>query len=35
MEKEKTIDVLKTLIICNNDRIKGYQTAAQKTEKHD
>lgn len=35
MEKEKTIDVLNTLITINNDRIEGYETAAQETEEQD
>ncbi len=35
MEKEKTIDVLNTLITINNDRIEGYETAAKETEEQD
>ena len=35
MEKEKTIDVLNTLITINNDRIEGYETAAKSTEELD
>lgn len=35
MEREKTIDVLNSLIIINNDRIEGYQTALEGTEEHD
>lgn len=35
MEKEKTIDVLNTLIEINNDRIEGYDTASEETEDQD
>jgi uncharacterized protein (TIGR02284 family) len=35
MEKQKTIHVLNTLIISNNDRIKGYLAAAKETEEQD
>ena len=35
MEKEKTIEVLNTLIIINNDRIEGYETAAKETNEYD
>ena len=35
MENEKTIAVLNELIIINNDRIEGYQTAADETEEQD
>ena len=35
METEKTIDVLNTLIIINNDRIEGYETASKETEELD
>lgn len=35
MNKEKTIDVLNTLITINNDRIEGYETASKETEEHD
>ena len=35
MEKEKTIEVLNTLITINNDRIEGYETAGKETEEHD
>lgn len=35
MENEKTIEVLNTLITINNDRIEGYETAAEETEVHD
>jgi uncharacterized protein (TIGR02284 family) len=35
MDKEKTIDVLNTLITINNDRIEGYETASDATEEQD
>ena len=35
MEKEKTIEVLNSLIIINNDRIEGYETASKETEEFD
>jgi uncharacterized protein (TIGR02284 family) len=35
MEKEKTIDVLNSLITINNDRIEGYETASEETTEHD
>ena len=35
MEKEKTIEVLNTLITINNDRIEGYDTASKETEESD
>ena len=35
MEKEKTIDVLNSLITINNDRIEGYETASKETDEHD
>jgi len=35
MEREKTIDVLNTLITINNDRIEGYETASEGTEEYD
>jgi uncharacterized protein (TIGR02284 family) len=35
MENEKTIEVLNTLITINNDRIEGYETAANETEEQD
>lgn len=34
-EKEKTIDVLNSLITINNDRIEGYETASKETEESD
>ena len=35
MEKEKTIEVLNTLVTINNDRIEGYETASKETEDKD
>ncbi len=35
MEKEKTIEVLNSLITINNDRIEGYETAANETDEMD
>jgi len=35
MEKDKTIEVLNTLITINNDRIEGYETASKETEELD
>ncbi len=35
MENEKTIDVLNPLIIINNDRIEGYETALEATDEDD
>jgi uncharacterized protein (TIGR02284 family) len=35
MEKEKTIEILNTLITINNDRIKGYETASKETQEQD
>lgn len=35
MNKEKSIDVLNTLIEINNDRIEGYETASEETEESD
>ena len=35
MEKEKTIEVLNSLITINNDRIEGYETASKETEELD
>ncbi|MFV5695362.1 ferritin-like domain-containing protein [Flavobacterium sp. LB3P122] len=35
MDKEKSIDVLNTLIEINNDRIEGYETASDETEEQD
>jgi uncharacterized protein (TIGR02284 family) len=35
MDKEKSIDVLNSLIEINNDRIEGYDTASKETEDTD
>ena len=35
MNKEKSIEVLNTLIEINNDRIAGYETASKETEELD
>ena len=35
MENEKTIAVLNTLITINNDRIEGYEIAAEEAEEQD
>lgn len=35
MDREKTIDVLNTLITINNDRIEGYETASKEAKEHD
>ena len=35
MNKEKSIEVLNTLIEINNDRIAGYETASKETEETD
>lgn len=35
MENQKSIDVLNTLIILNNDRIEGYETAIKETNEED
>jgi uncharacterized protein (TIGR02284 family) len=35
MNNEKTIDVLNTLMVINNDRIEGYETASKETEEQD
>ena len=35
MKKEKTVEVLNTLITINNDRIEGYETASKETEELD
>ena len=35
MNKENTIDVLNTLVTINNDRMEGYETAAEETEEQD
>lgn len=35
MRNEKTVDTLNKLVEINNDRIEGYQTAAEGTEEQD
>lgn len=35
MKNEKSIDLLNSLIVINNDRIEGYETAADATDEHD
>jgi uncharacterized protein (TIGR02284 family) len=35
MDNKKTIDVLNTLIVINNDRIEGYETAYKETDEAD
>lgn len=35
MKNEKTVDTLNTLVEINNDRIEGYQTAAEGTKEQD
>jgi uncharacterized protein (TIGR02284 family) len=35
MDNEKSIDVLNTLIVINNDRIEGYKTASDETKDAD
>lgn len=35
MNTEKTIDVLNDLIIINNDRVEGYETATEETDEID
>lgn len=35
MEMEKSIEVLNSLIIINNDRIEGYETASNETEEQE
>lgn len=35
MDRDKTIEVLNSLITINNDRIEGYETAIQETEEND
>ena len=35
METKKTIDALNELVVINNDRIAGYQTATDETEEQD
>jgi uncharacterized protein (TIGR02284 family) len=35
MHNEKSIEVLNTLIVINNDRIEGYETASKETDEAD
>jgi uncharacterized protein (TIGR02284 family) len=35
MDNEKSIDILNTLIVINNDRIEGYETASKETDEAD
>lgn len=35
MKNENSIEVLNSLIVINNDRIEGYETASKETEEHD
>lgn len=35
MDIEKSVDVLNKLVVINNDRIEGYETAAENTEERD
>src|SRR5690606_32195771 len=35
MRNEKAIDVLNSLIVINNDRIEGYETASEETDEMD
>jgi uncharacterized protein (TIGR02284 family) len=35
MNSEKAIEVLNTLIVINNDRVEGYETASKETEEDD
>jgi uncharacterized protein (TIGR02284 family) len=35
MNNEKTTEVLNTLVVINNDRIEGYNTASENTEERD
>ena len=35
MNTEKTMDALNTLIVINNDRIEGYETASKETDEQD
>ena len=35
MKDDKVIDVLNSLIVINNDRIQGYETAIDEAEDHD
>ena len=35
MDTEQTIEALNTLVVINNDRIEGYETASDETEEKD
>lgn len=35
MNSEKAIEILNSLIVINNDRIEGYETASKETEEED
>jgi len=35
MNNDKTIDVLNSLVVINNDRIEGYETASENTKEND
>lgn len=35
MKRDKTIEVLNSLITINTDRIEGYETATEETKEHD
>lgn len=35
MNKEKTIDILNKLVVTNNERIEGYETASENTEERE
>lgn len=35
MEKEKSVDALNRLVVINNDRIEGYETALKETDEND
>jgi uncharacterized protein (TIGR02284 family) len=35
MNSEKAIEALNTLIVINNDRVEGYETASKETEEED
>lgn len=35
MERQKTIEVLNSLVTINNDRIEGYETASKSSEEQD
>ena len=35
MDKDKSLDVLNELIVINNDRIEGYETASKETDENE